>query len=114
MKDSHIKWVHKLKIFNGAYHLNYFICFSEPPKSNHLCPRRNGYFAHPDESVCNIFYNCIEGEATEIVCPTGLHFDEYSGTCVWPDAAGRTGCGTKEASKSFAFDTFFFLILIRV
>lgn len=71
----------------------------QPPKSNHLCPRRNGYFAHPDESVCNIFYNCIEGEATEIVCPTGLHFDEYSGTCVWPDAAGRTGCGNKEASK---------------
>jgi len=71
----------------------------QAPKSNHLCPRRNGYFAHPDESVCNVFYNCIEGEATEITCPSGLHFDEYSGTCVWPDSAGRTGCGEAETMK---------------
>ncbi|KAK7579758.1 hypothetical protein V9T40_000387 [Parthenolecanium corni] len=71
----------------------------QEPHSNHLCPRRNGYFAHPDEKVCNIFYNCIEGEATEIVCPTGLHFDEYSGTCVWPQSAGRTGCGEPETMK---------------
>ncbi|XP_044730340.1 protein obstructor-E-like [Chrysoperla carnea] len=66
----------------------------QPPKGNALCPRRNGFFAHPDESVCNIFYNCIEGEATEVVCTAGLHFDEYSGTCVWPDTAARQGCGT--------------------
>ncbi|BES93714.1 Chitin Hypothetical protein Peritrophin-A domain [Nesidiocoris tenuis] len=71
----------------------------QPPKSNHLCPRRNGYFAHQDESVCNIFYNCIEGEANQIVCPPGLHFDEYSGTCVWPDSAGRTNCGEPEETK---------------
>ncbi|CAH1403070.1 unnamed protein product [Nezara viridula] len=71
----------------------------QPPKSNHLCPRRNGYFAHPDESVCHIFYNCIEGEATEITCPTGLHFDEYSGTCVWPESAGRSNCGQTETIK---------------
>lgn len=77
---------------------HYNFDFAEEPHSNHLCPRRNGYFAHPDEKVCNIFYNCIEGEATEIVCPTGLHFDEYSGTCVWPDSAGRTGCGEPETS----------------
>lgn len=68
--------------------------FLEPPKSNRLCPRKNGFFAHPEASVCNIFYNCIDGEAIEIKCTAGLHFDEYSGTCVWPDAAGREGCGT--------------------
>lgn len=73
--------------------------FSEEPKPNHLCPRKNGYFAHPDESVCNIFYNCIEGDATEIICPSGLHFDEYSGTCVWPESAGRTGCGEADSSE---------------
>lgn len=72
---------------------------TENPQPNYLCPRRNGYFAHPDEKICNIFYNCIEGEGTEIVCPNGLHFDEYAGTCAWPDTAGRTGCGEPEESK---------------
>ncbi|KAL1455388.1 hypothetical protein WDU94_009486, partial [Cyamophila willieti] len=32
----------------------------------------------------------------KIICPTGLHFDEYSGTCVWPESAGRIGCGEPE------------------
>lgn len=67
----------------------------QPPKPNKLCPRRNGFFAHPEPNVCNIFYNCIEGDATEITCTAGLHFDEYTGTCVWPDAAGRTGCNAQ-------------------
>lgn len=61
----------------------------EPPQPTKKCPRRNGFFAHPDPTVCNVFYNCIDGEAIEITCTTGLHFDEYSGTCVWPDSAGR-------------------------
>ncbi|KAF7381495.1 hypothetical protein HZH66_013889 [Vespula vulgaris] len=61
----------------------------QPPQPTKKCPRRNGFFAHPEPSVCNVFYNCIDGEAIEITCTTGLHFDEYSGTCVWPDSAGR-------------------------
>ncbi|VVC25966.1 Chitin binding domain [Cinara cedri] len=69
------------------------------PQPNYLCPRRNGYFAHPEEKICNIFYNCIEGEGTEIVCPNGLHFDEYAGTCAWPETAGRTGCGEPDEMK---------------
>ncbi|XP_052867061.1 protein obstructor-E-like [Anopheles cruzii] len=64
----------------------------QPPRGNNLCPRRNGFFAHPDQAVCNVFYNCIEGDATEITCTAGLHFDEYTGTCVWPNDAGRQGC----------------------
>jgi len=60
--------------------------------ANTLCPRRNGFFAHPEASICNIFYNCIEGDAVEVICTAGLHFDEYSGTCVWPDTAQRQGC----------------------
>lgn len=68
------------------------IFFIEPPRSNRLCPRKNGFFGHPDTAICNIFYNCIDGEAIEIACTAGLHFDEYSGTCVWPDTAAREGC----------------------
>jgi hypothetical protein len=39
-----------------------------------------------------VFYNCIDGEPLEMKCTPGLHFDEYSATCVWPDTAARQGC----------------------
>jgi len=56
--------------------------------------------------VCNVFYNCIDGEAIEITCTTGLHFDEYSGTCVWPDSAGREVRKSKKELFYFAgYDT---------
>lgn len=73
---------------------------TETPQPNKLCPRKNGFFAHPNPSVCNVFYNCIQGDATEITCTAGLHFDEYSGTCVWPASAGREGCNA-QPSKTF-------------
>lgn len=73
-----------------------------------MCPRKNGFFAHPDTAVCNIFYNCIDGDAIEISCTAGLHFDEYSGTCVWPDTAGREGCNS-DTSKFFNLSFFFFV-----
>ncbi|XP_059054152.1 protein obstructor-E-like [Achroia grisella] len=76
----------------------------QPPKPNNQCPRRNGFFAHPDPAVCNIFFNCIEGEATEVKCTAGLHFDEYSGTCVWPDAAGRQGCNAQDKKLIDGFE----------
>lgn len=79
-----------------------FVYILEPPKSTKLCPRRNGFFAHPDAAVCDVFYNCIEGDALEMKCTVGLHFDEYSGTCVWPDTAKREGCGVVE-SRLFIF-----------
>uniref|UniRef100_A0A336M821 CSON011781 protein n=1 Tax=Culicoides sonorensis TaxID=179676 RepID=A0A336M821_CULSO len=75
----------------------------QPPKGNANCPRKNGFFAHPDPKVCNVFYNCIEGEFTELPCTAGLHFDEYSGTCVWPAEAGRTGCDTESKKEASGF-----------
>ncbi|XP_055683829.1 protein obstructor-E [Lutzomyia longipalpis] len=75
----------------------------QPPKGNHICPRRNGFFAHPDPAVCNVFYNCIEGEYTEITCTAGLHFDEYTGTCVWPNTAQRQGCQDKSKELKDGF-----------
>lgn len=75
----------------------------QPPKSSKFCPRKHGFFAHPDESVCDIFFNCIDGDAIEQKCTTGLHFDEYSGTCVWPDTAKRENCGPviKKSTSGF-------------
>lgn len=76
------------------------IFIAEPPQGNSNCPRKNGFFAHPDPTVCDKFYNCIDGEYTELPCTAGLHFDEFTGTCVWPATAGRTGC-TERGSTYF-------------
>ncbi|KAH8326784.1 protein obstructor-E [Drosophila kikkawai] len=75
----------------------------QEPKSSKYCPRKNGFFAHPDPAVCNIFYNCIEGDALETKCTVGLHFDEYSGTCVWPDTAKREGCNPEQRTSETGF-----------
>merc|ERR1711976_273065 len=32
----------------------------QPPKGpSDLCPRLNGFYSHPDPSVCHIFYACV-------------------------------------------------------
>jgi len=64
----------------------------DPKGKNQYCPRKNGFFAHPDASVCDVFYTCVDGEYIENKCTGGLHFDEYTGTCVWPENANREGC----------------------
>ncbi|XP_022225336.1 protein obstructor-E [Drosophila obscura] len=76
----------------------------QEPKSSKYCPRKNGFFAHPDPAVCNIFYNCIEGDALETKCTVGLHFDEYSGTCVWPDTAKRENCNPEQRMSETGFE----------
>lgn len=65
----------------------------QPPRgTNDYCPRKNGFFAHPDPSICDVFYQCVDGEYVENKCSGELQFDEYSGTCVWPATANREGC----------------------
>jgi len=69
---------------------------TQPPNPSTNCPRRNGYFAHPDPTVCNQFFFCSDGQFNLITCPDGLVFNDKTGTCSWPGDAGRVGCGTKE------------------
>ncbi|XP_028151209.1 protein obstructor-E [Diabrotica virgifera virgifera] len=64
----------------------------QPPQPKGVCPRLNGFFAHEDPTVCNKFYNCIQGDNTEQTCTAGLVFDEYNGLCVWPETIDRKGC----------------------
>ncbi|XP_309183.3 protein obstructor-E [Anopheles gambiae] len=71
----------------------------QPPRPIGVCPRQNGFFPHPDSSICNIFYNCINGRELEMTCVAGLHFYEPTGTCVWPDMANRQGCGSNANKK---------------
>nr|XP_027222374.1 uncharacterized protein LOC113814531 [Penaeus vannamei] len=56
------------------------------------CPRQNGYFPHPEPTNCHQFYYCTGGQSSQLTCPEGLSFSVNSGTCVWPDQAGRSNC----------------------
>lgn len=71
----------------------------EPQGTTEYCPRKNGFFSHPDPTICNVFYSCIDGEENEMKCSGSLHYDEKSGTCVWPGVAARTGCAANSYKK---------------
>ena len=73
----------------------------EPPKGpSDLCPRLNGFYSHPDPSVCHIFYACVDGQAEEYTCSSGLWFDEYSGVCNWPETTDRKECKAEAYGQS--------------
>ena len=42
--------------------------------------------------MCHIFYACVDGQAEEYTCSSGLWFDEYSGVCNWPETTDRKEC----------------------
>jgi len=76
----------------------------QPPKGpNDLCPRLNGFYAHPDPATCNIFYACVEGVAEEYTCSPGLWFDEYQGVCNWPSETDRKNCNPETETLESGF-----------
>merc|ERR1711953_1560869 len=60
-----------------------------PKGTSDLCPRLNGFYAHPDPAVCTKFYSCVEGDAEEYTCSPGLWFDDYKGVCNWPEDCAK-------------------------
>lgn len=72
-----------------------FIIFSEKAQVSPNCPRANGYYAHEDTTICDQFYFCAGGTGSKITCPESLVFSLKTGTCVWPDEAGRTDCSSQ-------------------
>ncbi|KAB1728175.1 hypothetical protein FNE60_29965, partial [Klebsiella pneumoniae] len=73
-------------------------------KPTEVCPRQNGFYPHPDPSTCHIFFTCVDGTAVQTECSLGLVFDENTGNCQWPDAAGRQGCVKKGARLPDGFE----------
>jgi len=51
----------------------------------HLCPHSNGFFNHPNASVCDKFYRCDKGRAFEMACAPPLVFDQKIGGCTFED-----------------------------
>ena len=75
---------------NHDLHLS--IVAEVPKGTSDLCPRLNGFYAHPDPAVCTKFYSCVEGDAEEYTCSPGLWFDDYKGVCNWPEDSERKQC----------------------
>ncbi|XP_066977201.1 protein obstructor-E-like [Macrobrachium rosenbergii] len=68
----------------------------QPAQTTDVCPRQNGYYPAPDETNCRQFYYCAAGAGNLITCPEGLVFSLKTGTCVWPEEAGRTKCASEK------------------
>jgi len=49
------------------------------------CPHSNGFFDHPDPTVCDKFYRCDKGRAFELGCASPLIFDVKIGGCTFAD-----------------------------
>lgn len=59
-----------------------------------ICESSEDASVHPHETDCTKFYECSHGQAAELTCPNGLHFNPKEGVCDWPEFAG---CTTKTA-----------------
>ncbi|CAL8113481.1 unnamed protein product [Orchesella dallaii] len=55
----------------------------EPPVSTPNCPRLYGIF--PDETRCDTFWSCWNGEASKYTCAPGLAYDANARVCMWAD-----------------------------
>jgi len=74
--------------------INNVDCASRPylqqAKETKDCPRANGYYAHEDSKICDIFYQCNNGKVSKLKCQDGLAFDPELSACQW--AAKVPGC----------------------
>uniref|UniRef100_A0A2P2HW84 Peritrophin-44-like n=1 Tax=Hirondellea gigas TaxID=1518452 RepID=A0A2P2HW84_9CRUS len=71
---------------------------------NEFCPRLYGSYEHPDSTVCNVFFMCVNAVHTEVTCADGLYFNRTQGNCNWPHISLRTGCIDKpKVSKDGVF-----------
>ncbi|GFG38872.1 hypothetical protein Cfor_02179 [Coptotermes formosanus] len=71
--------------------------FPEPAISAPHCPRLYGIFA--DESKCDVFWNCWNGEASRYQCSPGLAYDRDARVCMWADQVPE--CKVEEVAGGF-------------
>ncbi|CAH2057835.1 unnamed protein product, partial [Iphiclides podalirius] len=71
----------------------------QSPQPSAKCPRRNGLFAHPDPTFCDIYYDCVDGVAKEIKCTDGAQLDEQPPVCKWSYLLAKEAC--KVSTHSF-------------
>ncbi|KAL7638293.1 UNVERIFIED_CONTAM: hypothetical protein RMT77_010857 [Armadillidium vulgare] len=80
------------KVKNGAYPCSYpseVDCSSrtklQPAQPTQHCGRAWGYYGSGDRSVCDLFWNCVDGREFQFACPEGLAFSSSTYRCEWPE-----------------------------
>merc|ERR1712241_976541 len=57
-----------------------------PKGTSDLCPRLNGFYAHPDPAVCTKFYSCLNGVTPRAQgCELGLVYNDITKQCDGPE-----------------------------
>lgn len=69
-----------------------YLLLETPIPASEYCPRKNGVFPHPDDTICDIFFYCDDGVHSETKCANGLHFEASTGQCTWPNVVNRKNC----------------------
>ncbi|KAB1731726.1 hypothetical protein FNE60_29765 [Klebsiella pneumoniae] len=73
----------------------------EPPISTKNCPRLYGIFG--DETRCDVFWSCWNGEANRYQCAPGLAYDRDARVCMWADQVPE--CKVEEVGNGFQCPT---------
>ncbi|XP_025269905.1 uncharacterized protein LOC105251157 isoform X2 [Camponotus floridanus] len=76
---------------------------SEKPRMQ--CPSESSTetvrIAH--QCLCNVYYECINGDKIRQTCPIGMHFDYEREVCDWPEAAN---CVHSISTQNFLIDRY--------
>lgn len=57
-----------------------------PENSNFCPPAFDGLLSNPND--CRTFYNCADGNGSQLECSDHLVFNEFDGRCDYPEDAG--------------------------
>lgn len=86
----------------GMLHAN-----NEPPSADGVCPAENGEFVSflRDLADCSVFYFCDHGNAVQMSCLDGLHFNPELHVCDWPQNVGCVPQVALRGSKVVSSDS---------
>merc|ERR1719383_1683774 len=62
----------------------------QPAQPINNCPRRYGFFNHPEKKACNMILSCVDGEENIFTCPGDLVFECPSQRQFYPDGTEET------------------------
>jgi hypothetical protein len=69
-----------------------------PLKPDQSCDGTWSYQPNPDD--CASYYQCTNGMASKKICPNGLHWNQYSHSCDWPQYANCQSAATSPTTMS--------------
>lgn len=105
--------LYPLLYYSNAVFLNGFpILFTDAQKSSYKCPEKDGQYEDPIQ--CDKFYECVDGVATEKLCPDGLVFDPLNRKINKCDQPFNVDCGDRIELREFEDPSLFLGTLVKI